>query len=187
LQAGPNIFGLQCRIIMENLLARPSSRKSPRAGRTSRGATFRKTIVAAALAEESQTGRNRIAAPPASWPPRRHRSRPAHAESQTRFTQARPDSVVTCGSFRLAPVYGLLDGEGGSTAAPFPLDPSLATHLLSERILSSAAFSLRSSGSPRIGIKLYFQAHFALESILSFRLITDWKMLRYSATATAVR
>jgi hypothetical protein len=78
---------------------------------------------------------------------------------------------VSFGSFPFAPVNGLLHGEGGSTAAPFPLDPCLATQSLSERTNSSAVLPLFFSGSRPIGIKLWFQAHFALELNLPFRLI----------------
>jgi hypothetical protein len=133
--------------------------------------TFRKTSVAAALAAISQTGFDGITASSASWPPQRYRSRHAHTESQTRFTQARAVSGVNISSFLLAPVNGLLDGEGGSTAAPFPLDPSQASQSLSERILSSASSSIFSSCSLRVGIEFCFQAHFALELNLPFRLI----------------
>ncbi len=78
---------------------------------------------------------------------------------------------MSVGSFLLAPVHGLLAEEGGSTAAPFPLDPSLANQSTSERTLSSASFPFLSSGSLRVGIELCFQAHFALDSNVTFRLI----------------
>ncbi len=70
--------------------------------------------------------------------------------------------LVNICSFLLAPVTGLLDGEGGSTAAPFPLDPSLANQSTSKR------YSLQHRGHSPL------RAHSALESNSAFRLISQW-------------
>jgi hypothetical protein len=66
----------------------------------------------------------------------------------------------------------VLAEEGGSSAAPFPLDPSPAALNTLMRRNDSKASPGFASGSLRIGIKLPFQAHSPLEPFLTFRLIS---------------
>ena len=52
----------------------------------------------------------------------RHRSSFAHAKGQARYSSPRSPSVLTRRRRLPAPVSPGLSGEGGSSAAPFPLD-----------------------------------------------------------------
>ncbi len=131
----------------------------------------REVVDAASLAVVSQTRLNGGAAAPASVPAQRYRGCQADASGQTRLTQARTNVKHSINSFSLARVNTGLTGEGGSTASPFPLDPSPATELPTERTLFSAVIPMFCSGSLRIGMNLYFQAHLALEINSPFRLI----------------
>ena len=92
--------------------------------------------------------------------PMRHRSGQTHAEVQARHLAARSDLRLIRPFSDEAPVSALLVGKGGSNAAPFPLDPSPAQSPTSNSRRNSQASKQFPSGSSRIGIKLYFQAHF---------------------------
>ena len=168
---------------LPNAQARHTRTHAPRVCGRRLPHTFRKTIVPAALAAMPQTGIDHRTAPPASISTQRYRSCPAHAKSQTRRTQARPDLVVKSGSFLLAPANTWLAGEGGSTASPLPSRPihGSPSTFRKDILFRSCFLTLfrlaplwnvhQSSGSSRTGIKLPVQAHLWIGKCCKFRTL----------------
>src|SRR5665213_2472991 len=134
--------------------------------------SVREALLAGQLAAASQAGNHRISSAIASHATQRYRSSQRNAKSQARHSQARPDSLLTSRIKSEAPVSTALTGEGGSSAAPSPLDPSLASPIHSIRRNYSSTSQCFTSGSSRIGIDLSLQAHSALELSFTFRLIS---------------